>query len=536
MSIQGQTERSEKSAQRGRDFLDNLMKPGEQVTDSSSQDKSAATTLVEMAQELYEFGISSTGESFGIPKRGPKIIALLRGNKSLRGLLAKTYFKRTGRAASQQALTDSLQIIEGYAMETEPQELYMRVAKFNGLWLDIGDQTGKAIHISNNEWTIAEPPILFRRTVLTGQLPEPERDGKLNDLYSWLNVSEEDRPLVVAWLVAALYADIPHPVLLLTGEQGSGKTTAHKILVQILDPSPVLVRKPPRDPETWVTTAAGSWIVGLDNMSTISPWLSDSICRAVTGEGDIRRQLYTDGDLAIFAYRRCVILNGIDIGATRGDLAERMIPIWLESISDVDRKGEDGIQVAWELAHPRILGAILNLAASVASNLSSTSLNSKPRMADYARILATVDQILDTNGLNTYLSKQNTMAVDSLTGDLFITALEALGSFEGTSAELLERLTPEKLPKDWPRNARAVTQLLRRQAPVMRKARWDISDDGGHNNKNCAIWNITPPIKQEIGRNDDSLDSQSRTECLDSDPASYARKEIPHSHRWDQRV
>lgn len=39
---------------------------------------------------------------------------------------------------------------------------------------------------------------------------------------------------------------------------------------------------------------------------------------------------------------------------------------------------------------------------------------------------------------------------------------------------LLERW---RAPKGWPGNARAVTQLLRRQAPPMRKAGWTATDD-----------------------------------------------------------
>jgi len=37
------------------------------------------------------------------------------------------------------------------------------------------------------------------------------------------------------------------------------------------------------------------------------------VCRAVTGDGDVRRLLYTDGGLALFALRRAVIPNGIAI-------------------------------------------------------------------------------------------------------------------------------------------------------------------------------------------------------------------------------
>jgi hypothetical protein len=73
-------------------------------------------------------------------------------------------------------------------------------------------------------------------------------------------------------------------------------------------------------------------------------------------EGDVRRKLYTDGDLAVFSYRRCLILNGIDVGALRGDLTERMLPVELYRIDDADRLDEDELWQAWRTAHPRILG------------------------------------------------------------------------------------------------------------------------------------------------------------------------------------
>ena len=96
-------------------------------------------------------------------------------------------------------------------------------------------------------WTVEDtPPVLFKRTALMASLPEPEQGGDLDELWRWLNVTKEDRPLVAAYLVAALRPDLPHPVLDLSGEQGSGKTTAQKVLVKVIDPGPVPNRKPPR--------------------------------------------------------------------------------------------------------------------------------------------------------------------------------------------------------------------------------------------------------------------------------------------------
>jgi hypothetical protein len=196
---------------------------------------------------------------------------------------------------------------------------------------------------------------------------------------------------------------------------------------------------------------------------------------AVTGEGDVRRKLYTDSELAVFAFRRCVIISGIDLGAIRGDLADRMLPITLEPISEEERQEEEDLWPVWQQVHPRLLGAILDLAASVMHILPSVRFERKPRMADFARVLAAVDSVLGTKGLASYIAKQGEIATDSLTDDVFISRIaETVTNFTGTAAELRTEVTPAeeswRAPKGWPGNARAVTQLLNRQAPVMRKA------------------------------------------------------------------
>ncbi len=261
-----------------------------------SERKSASTELVEIACERHEFGLGDGGETFAVAKAGPRIALMLRGGRtSLRGQLARDYFARTGRAAAQQALADALMVIEGIAQEEDESRLYLRAASAGGaIWLDLGDQAGRAVRVTASGWSIEQSaPVLFKRTALNGPIPDPVPGGALSSLWRWLNVARSDQPLVAAWLAAAFFPDIPHPVPGIFGGQGRGKTTAAKVLAMLLDPGPVPVRKPPRDAEAWVTAAAGSWLVAIDNLSDIQPWLSDSLCRAVTGDGDVRRKLYT---------------------------------------------------------------------------------------------------------------------------------------------------------------------------------------------------------------------------------------------------
>jgi hypothetical protein len=521
--------------------------------DNEAEKKSASTVLVEIAQGIYDFHVSDSGETFAVPKQGPRIVHPVRGGKlSLRKQLARIYFTKTRKAPPQQALADALLVIEGFAQEAGESDLALRVARVDGaLWVDLGDATGRAIRITAAGWSIETTvPVLFKRTELTGALPEPERGGDISELWEWLNVEIDDRPLLVACLLASLFPDIPHPVLTFGGEQGTGKTTASKVVIGIVDPSPVLVRKPPKDPESWVTAASGSWIVGLENISTISPWLSDSICRAVTGDGDVRRRLYTDGELAVFSFRRFVVLNGIDLGAIRGDLADRMLPIGLHLIPDEQRLEEDELWPMWKKAHPRLLGALLDLAASLIGVLPSVRLERKPRMADFARILAATDMLLGTGGYERYAGKQASMAAEALTDDEFVMAMAAAitGTFTGTSAELLEQVTPVddrwKRPKEWPATARQVTQRLRRQAPVLRKAGWSVTDDGGANKRNAAEWTITPPSQddtQEVGRKRGSRDSrdspngdfgESASQASHKSGQSQVDDECPACARW----
>lgn len=490
---------------------------GDDVANESAEQppsKSVATLLVEMARSAYDFGVSDAGEPFGVPKRGPKVVYMLGGGKTLLlRELARDYFRAKGRVAPQQALSDARATLEGFALEQEPTTLYQRVARHEGaLWIDLGCAKGRVVKIEPGGWTVVDKaPVLFKRTPLTGALPTPDAAGVLSELWSWVHASSEDRPLLAAYLVGSLIPDIAHPVLGLFGEQGSGKTTALKAVVLTVDPGPVPYRKPPRDADSWVTAASGSWVVALDNVSHVPDWLSDTLCRAVTGEGDVRRRLYSDSELATFAFRRVIALTGIDLGSLNGDLADRLLPVHLDVISESERREETSMWgEAWTEAHPRIFGAVLNLAADVLSILRTTQLARMPRMADFARVLHAVDQLLGTAGLDRYLGAQGRLAIDTLSGDDFITAVtEAITErFEGTAAELLTKVTPKddswRRPRGWPVNARLVTQRLRRQAPVLRKLGWGVSDDGGLNKANATLWTLDPPPPPEMARNPDS--------------------------------
>jgi len=317
---------------------------GPVATATTAGKASVSTQLVELAAASYRFGQSSKHEPFAVPLGGSNVARMLRGaGGSLRAELAAAYFAEHRKIAPQQALTDAVLTLEGMAQQAEPEVLHLRSAVAGeSVWLDLGGTTGSAVQITGHGWRIQESaPVLFHRTALTAALPEPESGGTLAELWAMLNVAPEDHPLVLGWLLAALLTpDLPCPVLALTGEQGTGKTTATKRAAALVDPTHPQVRRSPKDGEAWVSAATGSRVVALDNVSAIPEWFSDALCRAVTGDGDVRRRLYSDGDYHVIAFRRAVVVNGIDLGAVRDDLAERLLTVQLDRITE-DHRGRE---------------------------------------------------------------------------------------------------------------------------------------------------------------------------------------------------
>lgn len=477
---------------------------------------SVATQLVMMARSQYDLRISTTGVPFAVPRSKPRIVRALRGRMSLRAELAKQWFTSQNRSASGEALTEAITTLEGFAQETEPVELSTRVARFGTeLWLDLANDKGEAVCISRFGWHITDDvPVLFRRTTLTNPLPRPVVGAghlELFSLFNYVPVSGADWSLVIGDLIAALDPDIPHPVVSVNGEQGTGKTTATSMLVALIDPTGALTRKAPRDAEEWIVAASGSWRVAIDNIGRagIPDWLSDSLCRAATGTGDVKRALYTDDDVHVISFRRSCLINGITLGRMSEDLADRALPIHLVTIDPEDRKDDREVWAAFDAAHPRLLGALLDFAVLALDRLATGSdeLAHRPRMIDFARYVDAVDRIMGTSGLERYVDTKDQLAAEARDSDPFIEALEGWivamhgGSISMRASEILdgvesrqklpvhnlmERWTP---PPGWPKTIQGVGQKLTYMAPALRKAGWIVRDDVDAHSKS-KIWTI----------------------------------------------
>jgi hypothetical protein len=433
-----------------------------------------AAVIVELAGENYELFTSETGEPFAVRKDQHVARPLRGGRHSLRAELAAAYVRREGAVPSSNALADALNVLEGQAQQNPVRDVHIRLARFEDtIVVDLANPGDDVVIVQPGEWSVtSHSPVLFRRTEATGALPIPVRGGNLDRLHELLNVRDGNMPLVVGFLVAALFPNIPHPILLLRGLQGGAKSTTARFLGALIDPSPAQLRRAPRNEDQWVVAAAGSWVVPLDNISAIEVWFSDALCRSCTGDGDVRRRLYTDASLVVLAYRRVVILTGIDVPALRGDLADRILPLELEPISEQDRRLDEELAAAFADLHASILGGLLDLVADVLDVLPQTRLTRYPRMADFGRVLAAVDTIRGTDSLATYTGQRGQLAGEVVESDLVAQAVCRLvdvhdGLWSGTWGSLLAALTPDRAPKGWPTTPKALSAGLRRLMPAL---------------------------------------------------------------------
>jgi hypothetical protein len=470
---------------RARSKLRGLADPGDGLGDDDENDagrpfkKSVSTQVVRLAEHNYEFGCSTDGAVFGVEKDGPNIARSLRGGRlGLRAALATAFMDITGKAASAGALADALLVLEGRCRKESPVPLFHRVAPWgDDIVVDLGQPDGQVVHIDSAGWRILKrSPVTFKRSELTMPLPDPVHGG-----YDLLarpvgTISPASWPLALGWLVAALLPELPHPIVLCRGEHGSGKTSTATAMSDLIDPTSVPMRSVPRDLETWAVSASASWVVALDNLSSIAEWLSDALCRASTGEGNVRRKLYTDDDVSVIAFRRAVIMTAIDAGSLKGDLADRLLPITLEPVSPDRRRTEADVAAQWVADHPAMLGALYDLVAGVLRELPSVELGELPRMADFARVLAALDRVDPDPAVNrvaAYKVLHNDIARDVIEGDPFASKVchlaRARGQWSGTAGELLAELRPPNpKPKDWPTNPRACGGALRRIGPALR--------------------------------------------------------------------
>lgn len=430
---------------------------------------SYADIMVRLAHEQkLELFLDQHGNPYAAMPGNRTTIVGVR-SREFRRWLTGVFYTRTQKVPPSEALSAALGVLEGLAQFSgNHRSLSVRVASAEGaFWYDLGD--GRAVRTTAEGWQVIEkPPVLFRRFPHQKPQVEPQRGGSLESLLGFLPplANEHDILLLECNLVCGMIPDIPHPLVVPHGPQGSAKTTLHQMIKELLDPSQVRTFAPPRDVAELVQAASHHYVYFLDNLSHLPTWLADCLCRLVSGEGFSKRQLYTDDDDQVYAFRCVAGLNDRALALDRPDILDRSLLFPLERVPDAMRRDEGEFWAAFEKAKLSILGDMFDVLAGAMREYPGVKLQALPRMADFARWGCAVARALRRDAsdfIEAYqdnVGRQNEGAVEeSPMAQAILKFMSETDEWQGAAADLHSALTPvaealrvERHPK-WPKSA-----------------------------------------------------------------------------------
>ena len=209
------------------------------------------------------------------------------------------------------------------------------------IYLDLCNVDGECIEINSEGWKILKrSPVKFIRSGSMKSQVKPQKGGKLDELFTFLNVAEENRILVLAWMLECFRLETPYPVLCFHGLKGSAKSMTQEFIKELVDPSNSNLRGAPKKNDDLMVAAINNHLISLNNLSKLTFRQQDEICCISTGGAFATRKLHTNQQESIANIKRPVLLNCIHEVIDAQDLIDRSIFITLPAILPKNRKTE----------------------------------------------------------------------------------------------------------------------------------------------------------------------------------------------------
>lgn len=389
------------------------------------------------------------GELFPLDSKNPLLVETI----------SALYHRATEQTMGKDSLSAAVAVLSYRARREGQPAIMANRAAFNdgALFYDLGKH--RAARIAGGFWqTIAAPSGFFRDWQHKRPHPDPVTPGNAGRLFEFVNVSPDDRPLVLATLAACMVPNMARPALVITGSQGSGKSTAARLFKMTIDPGTPALTMIPRKPEDLDLLLARHSFLALDNVSSIAPDVADTLSGVITGAAPQRRKLHSDAELLTLHADLTLCFTSINSLSDRPDFLERTLRIQLERIEDLDRLADDELDSAIDAALPEILGGLLSMLAKGLELLPSYRPPRLPRMAGFARVAAAIAEAQEAGAGGRYLAEffrnQGAQHMELAEGNPFFAAILEIcangnhpaGPFKAIVARLKEIAQPD--PKD----------------------------------------------------------------------------------------
>lgn len=445
-------------------------------------------------QNIEEYIHSTSGKFYVLVPSGKHKELWSTDSRQFKLWLAREYRDKFDSPPNNDALKQCQYQVESQCIQESKRKLHVRVASHDdALYYDLTNENWSGVKITANDWQDSPLPAIFKR--YEHQLPQrvPVGSGNPKDILKFMNIDPDSECLFLCCLISNFIPDIPHPLMLFEGRQGSGKTNNCRIMKDITDPSEIKIMAMPKDLESAEQIFDHHWFVPLDNISRITEEFSNFFCRAVTGEGISKRSLYTNDDDFIRMFRRCIAINGIGVDPTQEDLLDRTIIINVPKLEK--RRTERDIENEWSEKKPYILGGIFDTVVKAMKEITTIN-DTEFRMADFARWGIAISLALgydpgqfEKSYRAATQNKWSDLIENSPLAQTLINFIaEQNGQWVGSPSEMFNSLPTKdkegKPKKGMPQSARSFGKMFKRLIPALENLDYvvDFRRSNGKNN------------------------------------------------------
>jgi hypothetical protein len=436
-------------------------------------------------------------------------------SKAMKRLLARMSWDKDKKPLSGEVMKSTLGVLEGKAFFEGPKiKLQNRVAWHDDvLWYDLTNEKYESVRLDTNGWKIIDrTPIIFKRYSHHKAQVLPIENGDIKLFLKYVNITDEAHQLLLlVFIVSCFIPDFPHPMLIIFGAQGSSKSTMAKLTGLVTDPSIIDIGTIPGNLKELIQSLAHHHFSFFDNLSYISDDISDLLCKAITGGGFTKRELFSDDEDIIYNFMRCIGMNGINLVANRPDLLERSLLLELERIDSSTRKDEGTLYKDFYNDLPSILGGVFDTLVKTLQRKPDITLESLPRMADFAiwgsaiveALGYTKEVFLSAYQVNTSRQVEMLLSENSVATAIF-SLMENVGEWKGTCTELLKQLTDNAYfgnvdiyEKYWPKGAGALSRRLNELRTPLKQLGYEITITTSGTTRSVRIQKITSNTPEE---------------------------------------
>lgn len=373
---------------------DDILKQVEELLATLDTEMSDEDLLFKLADELITTFNDDLSEPYffceSIPFRAP--------SKHVEALVKHRFYLTKKFMPHKKVVRSVFDVLESKARFDAPKiRMFNRVGKKDGaFYYDLCDK--RFLKITSSGWELVPAFPLFRRYKHQQAQIEPVSGGDVWEVFKFLTISEDDQLLVLVFLISLFIPGIAHPILAVCGDQGSAKSFLCNIVNRLIDPTLTERIIQPKNERDLIQTLRQKYVTVLDNISKIDQRVSDILCQVCTGGGVSYRQLYTDEGENIAQFRHVVIINSIMLAIVNADLMDRAIILKLQRISQENRRPEQDLWNAFDLAQPKILGGIFDIIVKAMEIYPNVKIDKLPRLADFAKWGYAIAEALGKSG------------------------------------------------------------------------------------------------------------------------------------------